>query len=136
MSTKVNRKKMIREAVARMKMLDICPDAIREFKEQSIVNYSDYGSLFWLPPRFQRAVKEFEEMDGGLVYHCIYNNLVFGECLTMLYISPHPEEWQVDRDDLIVGGAVAYVHNFTNPDFSEVGGVGVKPCFGGVLRTY
>ena len=55
--------------------------------------------------------------------------------MTFLFVSDEREEWSYDRDDLKEGYACAYVENLDEPAFSEFGSVGIKPQFGGLVRT-
>lgn len=125
------------EALKRMKMLRIYPNAVRDFKKKArVINKSEgYGALYWLDDEEKEIVKNFEKESGGMVYACILNCLEFGECLSMLFVSKNEEEWQMDRDDIMGGYAFAYVYNKTYPDCSEYGTIGIKPSFGGLIRT-
>lgn len=84
------------EAIVRMKMLNIYGNAIRDFrKKDRVLNKSEgYGALYWLNDEEKEAVKAFEEKTGNMVYTCILNHFEFGECLTMLYVSANPLDWE------------------------------------------
>lgn len=123
------------EALARMKKLNLHPNAIKEFAEEGKLNLSRRGILFWLDEDEQKMVKKFEEKTGNLVYHVILNQMEFGLCYSLLYVSPREEEWESDRKDLNEKYPFAFVVNADVPEFSEYGTIGIKPMFGGVLRT-
>lgn len=129
--------KMKMEAMRRLEMLKIFPNAVREFKKKErVVNKSEgYGALYWLDEEEKEIVKKFEEGSGSMVYACILNHLEFGECLSMLFVPKDEEEWEMDRADLADGYAFAYVYNKTCPDCSEYGTIGIRPQFGGLIRT-
>ena len=124
------------EALERMKLLSLYPNIIREFEKDGIVNMSENGGyLYWLDDEQREYVSDFEEEYNALVYHVIHNYTEVGEMLTFLYVSDDEDEWGYDRDDLKAGYACAYVKNLDEDAFSEFGSVGIKPEFGGLIRT-
>ena len=134
----MTREEMKKEAIERMKQLEILPTAIKEFDNEDKLNFSLDGILFWLDDEKKQLVKEFEEQTGGLVYHVIWGTYLFdGEKVTMtslLYVSEHEEEWELEREDLKYNSPIAYV---VNDEWNEkaLGSIEVKPAFGGVLRV-
>lgn len=102
-----------------------------------MLNCSEYGGiLYWLDEKKQNFVKAFEERTGALVYHMIESHTGFGVLLTMLYVTKYEEEWERDQRQMVEDGYIcAYVENLTDPLFSEIGGVMVKPMNGGVIRV-
>ena len=124
------------EALERMKMLSLYPNIIREFEKDGIVNMSENGGfLYWLDDEQKEFVSDFEEENNALVYHVIHNYTEAGEMLTFLYVSDYEEEWEADRDDLKEGYTCAYVKNLDADWCSEFGSIGIKPQFGGLVRT-
>jgi len=123
------------EALERMKMLNLFENAIKEFQQESKVNMSECGFLYWLDDDQTKMVSEFETEHDALVYHVIHNYTEFGELLTFFYVSDHEEEWEYDRADLKDGYACAYVKNLDEDAFSEFGSVAFKEQFGGLVRT-
>lgn len=123
------------EAVLRMKLLNIHENAVEDF-ENGVLNCSEFGGiLYWLDEKKIKLVEEMEARTGGIVYHVIENHTEVGTMLTMLYVSKYPSEWWADRNDMMKEGyAFAYVENLDCPDFSEFGGVIIKPQFGGLAR--
>lgn len=134
----MTREEMKKEALGRMKKLDIFPTAIKEFIKEDKLNFSMDGILFWLDDEKKQLVKNFEEQTGGLVYHVIWGKYnVGGDEVTMtsfLYVSPNEEEWELEREDLDEGYPMAYVINDTF-DCEEFGSIGIKSLLGGVLRV-
>lgn len=63
------KEQMKEEALARMTLLHIHSNAIHDFKTENLVNYSQFGVLFWLTEEQQKRVDEFEKQSGNLVYH-------------------------------------------------------------------
>lgn len=86
--------------------------------------YGDWFDLGCKYPQFHDAVRKLEEDFGCTVYAMIYNSYEeLGDMLTLLTISSDESEWEQERDDLKAMQPIAYVHNFTYPEFSEWGTV-------------
>lgn len=129
--------KQKQEALERMKMLKLHGNIIKEFDKEGIVNLSENGGfLYWLDSDQQAIVDEFETEHDALVYHVIHNHTEFGELYSLLYVSKYEEEWENDRSDLKDGYTLAYVKNVDYEFCSEFGSIGIKPQFGGLIRTY
>lgn len=132
----MNKELQKKEAIARMKMLEIYAATIKEFEKDNIINKSEHGGfLYWLDENEQKIVKEFEEKYNALVYHVIHNYTEFGELYSLLYVSQHEEEWDYDKDDIENNVALAYVKNIDEDMFSEFGSIGIKRQYGGLVRT-
>lgn len=129
------RNKQVEEAVKRMKMLHILPRAIQEFKSGVINRSEEIGLLYWLDDEEKEMVADFEKKNGGVVYHVIKTLSNIGLMYSLLYVSRHKDEWEMDRADIQEGRAFVYVVNKDMPDCSEFGTIGIRPLFGGVLRT-
>lgn len=124
------------EAIARMKLLHLHPNVIREFESENILNLSESGGfLYWLTDAQKEHVLAFEKEYNALVYHIIHDYTEFGELLTFLYVSDHQEEWEADREELREGYACAYVKNLDDDGCSELGGICFKAQYGGLVRT-
>ena len=119
-----------------MKILQLHPNAIEEFKDDDTLNASFHGILYFLTDEQKERVREFEEASGGVVYHVIQSFTEFGEMLSFLYVSKYPEEWGCDRMDLELDEPMAYVANVTDENCSEYGHIGIREFAGGVLRVY
>lgn len=127
---------MKKEAINRMKMLKLHPNIIKEFSNEGILNLSLNAALYYLNDEQLARVQEFEQQYHVLVYHVIHNYTQFGELLSFLYVSQHTEEWEYDRRDLKEGYPFVYVANLTDETCSEFGSIEIRPCVGGVIRTY
>ena len=124
------------EALLRMKKLGIHENAIREFKEEGKLNLSERGFLFWLNEEEEKFIRDWERKTENVVYHVIKNVYEeIGLCYSLLYVSKSVDEWEMDNEDLEEGCPIVYVLNRTIEDFSEYGSIGIKPMFGGVVRT-
>ena len=124
------------EALRIMKMLNLFPNVIREFKEENKLNKSETrnGILQWLTDEEQEIVNQFQkEHEGTLVYHVILTNTVdFGIIYDLLYITENQEDWNLYKDylkdDLVLSYSVT--------PFPEGGLIKVKKVNGGLVREY
>lgn len=132
---KATREEQKIEALERMRRWGIIYDAIQQFKNEDRVMRSEGGILYWLNEEQEKAVKEFEEEYGALVYAVIWNNTEFGELLSMLYVGNEKDYWDQDKEDMKDGYAYAYVKNVTDETSSECGMIGVASRYGGLVRT-
>lgn len=124
------------EAIERMKMLNMHKNPINEFKRNGKLNLSEqFGALYWLNDKEKEMVRKFEEDNGHLVYHVIKTHTNFGTLYSLMYVSKHDEEWEMDHQDLKDGYCFAYVVNADEPIFSEFGSIGIRPSIGGVVRV-
>lgn len=126
------------EAVARMKMLDIIPDAIRQFNSKEpvvMLSLPPWGGLYELADEEKEMVRKFEQEYDALVYMVVRANTEFGLLDALLYVSDHKEEWKMDREDIAAGYPIAYVVNHDEELFSEFGSIGVRSINGGLIRT-
>lgn len=134
---KATKEQMKQEALARMKLLDLQYNVVRDFEAKEEIYYSlgTLGLLYLAFGGVVEVVQKFENQTGYLVYHVIDNDTNLGHMLTLLYVSTEMDEWSADKRDLQGGYPLAYVENMTYPDCSEFGSVGVRPANGGVVRT-
>ena len=124
------------EALKRMELLNLHENVIDDFKEIALLNQSEHGGiLYWVEGEMEKKIREWEEKTGNLVYHVIHDYTEFGELLSLLYVSQYEEEWEMERDDLVNGYPLAYVMNLTDDWCSEYGSIGIRPQWGGVVRT-
>ena len=131
------RNKQVDEAVKRMKMLHIMDRPIKEFENEGVLNLSEgIGLLYWLDDEEKKMVADFEEEYSCVVYHVIKTFSTLGLMYSLLYVSKHMDELEMDRADIQEGRAFVYVVNKDMPDCSEFGTIGIRPSFGGVIRTH
>lgn len=127
---------MKKEVLDRMEMLGLHENIIKEFKEEEILNksLSEDGFLFYLDDEEEEMIKEWEDRCGGMAYHAIRTETNIGPMLSILYVSKHEEEWELDREDIINDYAIAYVININDPCCSEAGGIALQKINGGLRR--
>ena len=137
------------EAIKRLELLKLLPNVITDFKNNDTVYYSERqnkifdGILYWISNNedYERLVKEFEENYDALVYHAQLTRFSYGLCLSMLFVSKYQEEWEIEREAITnpydgVIDTYAYVANLNEPDFSEIGRIGIVRKNGGISRVY
>lgn len=127
------------EAVKRIKMLKFHENVLKEFQED-VLNKSEFagfhGVLFWLDDKEKEFIKKWEKKSDNLAYHIIKQNTEFGIMMSILYVSKHEEEWQMDLEDLENENAIAYCIIGTDETYGEYGSIGVRPANGGLTRTH
>lgn len=69
------------------------------------------------------------------MYFVVRSYTEFGKLDALLYVNDHKEEWEMDREDILAGYVIAYVHNYNEPLFSEFGSIAVEERFGGLVRV-
>lgn len=124
------------EVFKRMKKLNFHPNVLSDFKEDMLNKSELIGILFWLNDKELKAVKEFEAEHEAVVYHVIHQSTNIGELYSFLYVKLDDEEWNLDDEGLKQHEVLAYVWNKTVPEFSELGYIGIRPQFGGLVRTW
>jgi len=127
--------KQRQEALERMEILNLSRQCINAFKRGDIWESEGYGALYECNDEEKQIIKEFEAKTGGKVYHMIHNRTEFGELYSILYVSKDTDEWEEDKADLKDGYVFVYVKNLDDEFGSEFGSIGVRPSFGGLVRT-
>lgn len=123
------------EAIERMKMLKLDKPCIEAFTKGKVWESEGYGALYEVNEEEQKIIDQFEkEHKDCLVYHMIHNMFEFGECYSILYVSPDTNEWDDEHEEMKEGYIFAYVYNKDNDWCSEFGTIAVKPSFGGLVR--
>ena len=119
-----------------MKLMDIIPDAIKQFEEENTVMVSEnpFGFLYWLNDDQKKLVSEFETEYNSLVYLTNLCNTEFGRLLSLFYVSDHKEEWEMDNTDIPDGYDLVYCINLDCPEYSEFGSIAFKSINGGIKR--
>lgn len=134
---KVSRIEKKNEAIKRMEVLDIYGPTIEQFENEGLLSYSEppLGTNYWLDDEQKKIVRDFEEEHNALVYFVIRSYTNIGVIDSFLFVSDYQEEWVLDNNDIKNGYAYAYVYNYNVPEYSEIGMIGIKSIFGGLVRT-
>lgn len=133
----ITRDKQRENAIIRMKMLDICPEAIEALEKHDQLAISVDGHVgFYIKPEISKQIKEFEKKFNSYIYHCIYSTCEFGIMYNLLYISKYENEWLPEMMGLQNGISTAHVLNESHPERSESGLIRIQPSLGGLIRIY
>lgn len=134
----MKRAEKIKEAVARMKKLGIIEDAIKQFEDNGAVmcSMSPHGFLYYLTDEQRKIADSFEREYNAIVYLAVYSKTSIGEMISYLYVSDRPKEWDLGMEDIEDGIALTYTYNFSDPESSEIGSIGIGAVNGGLARTY
>ena len=131
----MNKDERFIEAIERMKLLKLDKQCIEAFTKGKVWESEGFGALYEVNDEEQFIIDKFEaHHEGCLVYHMIHNKFEFGECYSILYVSPDKDEWEDDKANIKDGYVFAYVENIDDPWCSEFGSIAVKPSIGGLVR--
>ena len=131
----MNKEERFIEAIKRMKLLKLDNSCIEAFVKGKVWESEGYGALYEVNQKEQELIDNFEKNHPNcLVYHIIHNVFEFGECYSMLSVSPDTNEWQRDKEDIKEGYVFAYVENIDDEWCSEFGSIAIKSQFGGLVR--
>ena len=134
------------EALERLKILhkefQTMNSIVRDYERDNTIYYSEYqnkvfqGILYWVSnsEELSDAIREFEERHNSVVYHAILTPLTYGRMFSILYVSPHTEEWAKDRKELAEGLPLAYCKNLDDETTSEFGTIQIERSNGGITR--
>ena len=129
------RERQVKEAVERMKLLELYPTVIKEFINEKVINKSEHiGILYWLDDDEKKFVEDFENEHNAVVYHIIKTYTTIGCMLSVFYVSDDEAEWESDREDMKIGEQLCYVKNLDNEDCSEYGFICFQKNCGGLMR--
>lgn len=135
----ISKEKKIIEAVNRMRILEIYPETIEQFKQKGLVSISEppVGAFFWVEGEEFNEMKQWEQEHNALVYAIIRSYTTIGKMDAYLYVSDHKDEWVDDREMLRNNETIAYVINRDMPDCSEFGSIGIRRTIeAGLARTW
>lgn len=125
-----------KEALKRMKKLKLHKNVIDEFSKEDKLNVSVLnGMLYWLDDDYKKIVNDFEKEYNAVVYHLIFTPTKFGRMLSLLYVSKHKSEWEIDIENLNENIVFAYIKNLDDDYCSEFGYIGFRQNAGGLIRT-
>ena len=128
------------EAVKRMRIMGIFPEAVKQFSEENLISisYPPFGALFWADGEDLDEIKNFERKNNVLVYFVIRSYTSIGRMDSYLFVSDYKnEEWAMDRKDLKNNQAFAYVRNRDDEICSEFGLIGFERTIAaGLVRTW
>lgn len=127
--------KLQEEALRRLSRLQITPERIVAFKLKKQVFCSVNGFGYKLDNQMKTIVQDFESEHNCLVYHAIMTDTEFGRLLSLLYVSPNQENWNLDREDITSRQQFVFVYNLDYPELSEFGTICFVNKYGSLVRT-
>lgn len=133
----LSKKEMKKEAINRMRILQLHQNVLYDFINENKLNKSDspLGTLYWLDEEEIKIVKDFEQRHNVLVYHVIHTFSNLGETYELLFVTNEKEEWENEKRDLKNGFAFAQVIVIDYEPNSEMGYIGVEAKNGGIIRA-
>lgn len=133
----LSKKEMKKEAINRMRILQLHQNVLYDFMNENKLNKSDspLGTLYWLDEKEIKIVKDFEKRHSVLVYHVIHTFSNLGETYELLFVTNEKEEWENEKRDLKNGFAFAQVIVIDYEPNSEMGYIGVEAKNGGIIRA-
>lgn len=136
MNIKLTKSEMKKEAISRMSLMGIQKSVINRFRQSDkiFVFEPPFGGLYDLSDTLKEQIKEFEEKYNALVYMVVKAYTHFGTLDSLLYVSQHQEEWEMDQADIKVNYVMTYTINQTDPICSEFGSICYKTVHGSVIR--
>ena len=128
------------KALEIMKKMDIYKPYIRGFKEKDHVCFYENFGGYWAyqDKELTAKIKQIEEKYDCTVFAVTHEYPEFGECYSLLLVSPYKEDWDYLFEPYKRGSfySYAYVWNKDEPDFSEFGSVVVQSFGGGLRRIF
>ena len=128
-----------KEAIKRMRLLDIMDETIEQYADFGYVTRSDppFGALFWVSDQELADIRLWEAEHNARVYHVVRAHTSLGILDSYLYVSNNKYEWNIDRQLLEAGEPLVYVVNRSDPYCSEFGTIGIKTTPAkGLIRTW
>lgn len=143
---KMSREAMKDEALERMELLGLPPYAKAAFKVDDYLTLSDISDkvcqsrVDGVPEDIKKAIKEFEEKFGALIFHVIHTKGIYVgfEYYDCLSVSPYESDWDYERDLMEDRGdtwAMSYSINVTKPEYTESGTIKIENHSGVLKRV-
>ena len=132
--------KAIREEQVAQAILYMTNMQTAKLFRDAVMQSPEFLRRFWAEavecPALAEKLKKLEQ-DGSLPYYVTHEKFEWGECYSILTVSPYEEDFTIGAptylEDLNVYRAYAYVWNVTDDSKSEPGSVYLKNEYG-ILR--
>ncbi|WP_300803517.1 hypothetical protein [uncultured Acetatifactor sp.] len=132
---KASKAEMMTEAIERMQMLDLAPEAINDFQSSGKVSFGmEDGQRFPLDASEQERIHWLDDSNGLLTYAVIRSNSIFGKMISYLVVSPNKCDWGTEHMMMEENVVTAYVYNYDIPIFSEMGSIVIEKLPNGMLK--
>lgn len=132
---KADKAEMMNEAIKRMQMLGLAPEAISDFQSSGKVCFGmEDGQCFPLDASEQARIQWLDDSKQYLTYAVIRNESIFGRMISYLVVGPYKCDWELEHMQMKENIVMAYVYNYDVPDFSELGQIWIECSPGGMLK--
>lgn len=123
------------EAIQRMIQLKINPETVRQFSESDRLSISLGEKAVIVDDAESLArIRWLEEKYDALVYYVIHTFSPMSKMDCYLFVADYRDDWGYERENIKDHKVLAYVHNHTAPDCSEIGYIGVRMIANGCLK--
>ena len=123
------------EALSRMKLLDIDGIAIDNFEQKEKITCFDWPyNKKPIPEEVLQKAKEIEEKYDITFYIATFNETMFFDMYSFLYVGSNKADWELDREELKQGNTYAWIYNVSHPDMSEIGSIQISSKNGALIR--
>ena len=131
---------MKREAVRRLRKLQIMEETIQQFIDDNIVTMSEemmpgVGILYWANDREKQAIKEFESNGKYVIYHGIRIRTDEGYIAYFLFVSDDEYDKQNFDDNIQQNIAYIWCDKLDTSYYSEGGTCYIAPGMGGIVEV-
>jgi hypothetical protein len=129
------------EAVKNLIIMNVDKKIISDFADNKVIYlFEDYNATAIQSGDLLEEIKRLEKFNRVLVYGVLLNKFYFGECYSMLCISPYREdlgkEINYTSSPAFNVSVNAYVWNKTDDNASEFGFIRVNCLAGGIKRVH
>lgn len=139
----IQKERMIEEATTRLEVLQangLWDEVVRVWKEDNEacvalkIGGAGINFAFCEKPELKEIKEKFEKEYDSLVYHGIYTETVFGDLLSLFYVSNTETSWRREKSGMKKGRAFVYVWNMTTCS-GEFGPIEYDLKEGGLVRV-
>lgn len=132
---KADKAEMMNEAIERMQMLGLAPEAISDFQSSGKVCFGmEDGQCFPLDASEQARIQWLDDSKQLLTYAAIRSKSIYGRMISYLVVSPNKCDWGTEHMVMEKNTVTAYVYNYDVPYYSELGQIGIERLPGGMLE--
>ena len=123
------------EALSRLRLLEIDGIAIDNFDKKGKITCFDWPyNKKPIPEEVLQKAKEIEEKYDITFYIATFNETMFFDMYSFLYVSSNESDWELDKEELRHGQTYAWVYNVAHPEMSEIGSIQISSKNGALIR--
>ena len=134
----MTRDKQKAEAIKRMQLMGISPEAVKALDLSGTVHASSDpdGALTPVDTGTAELIRKFELEYGALVFLVVRSIQTYGCQLdSLIYVSQYEEDWELNMAYIKDGFVMTYKINYLYPEYSEFGSIAYEITETGVIRT-